>query len=192
MPNILILYTDGSYLVQSVKDSSEYNRILACQFITSLPYIQEKNVKYTKRIDNVYGYISDEGMIDNLSNNKWTEFLAAVGLFDSNDSNGYCIYGNIILVGQNDNDNDDHDIPQEMVTLVDDYFKSENKWDLLKSYTLTYSEKTKCGYSQCTKSGSNFCSKCRDIMYCSKECQKKDWSNHKKECQSIEDKCKQQ
>lgn len=39
--------------------------------------------------------------------------------------------------------------------------------------------------NECKKCGgasSADCSRCREVHYCSRECQKLDWSNHKKEC----------
>ena len=30
------------------------------------------------------------------------------------------------------------------------------------------------------------CSRCKKVKYCSKECQVKDWKNHKKHCRKIE------
>ena len=47
------------------------------------------------------------------------------------------------------------------------------------------SEETDC--SVCHKVGKNQrCSKCQRVWYCSKECQKKDWSSHKKTCKNKE------
>ena len=40
-----------------------------------------------------------------------------------------------------------------------------------------------CGYA--TKETLSKCSKCKLIHYCNKDCQKKDWSRHKKECCKI-------
>jgi len=42
---------------------------------------------------------------------------------------------------------------------------------------------SKC--NNCKKFASFRCSKCNKIKYCSKECQKTDWSEHKKICQSA-------
>lgn len=39
-----------------------------------------------------------------------------------------------------------------------------------------------CDYSQCIEEGTLRCSKCKNAHYCSRECQKKSWRSHKKEC----------
>ncbi|KAI1270369.1 hypothetical protein F5Y18DRAFT_421861 [Xylariaceae sp. FL1019] len=39
--------------------------------------------------------------------------------------------------------------------------------------------------SICKKPTEKKCSKCREILYCSRECQKSDWKTHKKDCARI-------
>ncbi|KAJ7143700.1 hypothetical protein C8R44DRAFT_138939 [Mycena epipterygia] len=41
-----------------------------------------------------------------------------------------------------------------------------------------------CAASDCTQQGNSRCGRCKARAYCSLECQKKDWSKHKKQCQS--------
>ncbi len=40
-----------------------------------------------------------------------------------------------------------------------------------------------CNY--CRRKGSNLCTRCKGVFYCSRECQTKDWSAHKKPCGAI-------
>jgi len=42
-----------------------------------------------------------------------------------------------------------------------------------------------CGVSKCLKVGANICSRCRSTYYCSIECQKRDWKQHKHRCTSL-------
>ena len=42
-----------------------------------------------------------------------------------------------------------------------------------------------CSKEGCGKPGLSKCSGCRNIRYCSRECQKSDWRNHKQSCASI-------
>jgi hypothetical protein len=39
----------------------------------------------------------------------------------------------------------------------------------------------------CGKVGINICSSCKHIRYCSKECQREDWPNHKVLCKSLKE-----
>ncbi|CAF1210341.1 unnamed protein product [Didymodactylos carnosus] len=39
----------------------------------------------------------------------------------------------------------------------------------------------------CSKSTTNTCGKCKAMAYCSRDCQTKDWSEHKKTCKKFED-----
>ena len=45
-----------------------------------------------------------------------------------------------------------------------------------------------CGNLNCMKPGDRRCSRCKKMFYCSKECQKSEWLEHKKDCQKAEDK----
>ena len=38
------------------------------------------------------------------------------------------------------------------------------------------------GFLACEKSGELRCARCKDIWYCSAECQKQDWKRHKAAC----------
>ena len=41
----------------------------------------------------------------------------------------------------------------------------------------------RCSRAECTKAGTNRCSKCRSVRYCGRECQLADWrAGHKREC----------
>lgn len=44
---------------------------------------------------------------------------------------------------------------------------------------------TACGRPTCTNNGSSTCSRCGSISYCSQNCQKEHWSDHKATCKAI-------
>ena len=39
-----------------------------------------------------------------------------------------------------------------------------------------------CHNEECAKIGALICSQCKNVGYCSKECQKVDWGSHKRNC----------
>lgn len=45
-------------------------------------------------------------------------------------------------------------------------------------------ELQKCG--KCSKDANSICTNCKSIYYCSRDCQKADWKNHKKNCSPFE------
>ena len=46
---------------------------------------------------------------------------------------------------------------------------------------------TRCNYCTATLSKLKYCAKCRHAAYCSRECQTKDWTDHKPMCGTIKD-----
>ena len=42
-----------------------------------------------------------------------------------------------------------------------------------------------CGFVECTKLSKQMCSSCKMIKYCSRECQKADWPQHKAKCKQL-------
>ena len=42
-----------------------------------------------------------------------------------------------------------------------------------------------CGNGDCGNSGSKRCSQCKSVWYCSADCQKRDWREHKKNCKLM-------
>ena len=43
-----------------------------------------------------------------------------------------------------------------------------------------------CANTKCGKDGwTRWCSGCKHVAYCSRECQKSDWPSHKKVCKSL-------
>ena len=43
-----------------------------------------------------------------------------------------------------------------------------------------------CEIKECSKPGNLCCSRCKTVGYCSTECQKKDWKQHKVNCKQTE------
>lgn len=70
-------------------------------------------------------------------------------------------------------------------------FSGLNMYSMQKRFTtmgvntqgiVKMTEPPHCGISECTKGGRYLCTKCKLVRYCSKECQKQDWGEHKKSC----------
>jgi hypothetical protein len=61
-------------------------------------------------------------------------------------------------------------------------FLEEKKTPLFTSDLKTFHKKKMYFCSICGKSGAITCSGCKIATYCGKECQKKDWSNHRANC----------
>lgn len=195
MPNVLILYTDGSYKIQNVNSNEGFQSILKSKHTQPLPLLKDatisnKKVLFHNRVMNVHGYISGQHLVLNREPiNEWCELLISVGLFDNNNTkettNSLVIFGNIILL----NNDVDEDISNEMINLAQEYVKCKNKMELLRKLSLKYREIYKCPVTDCQKQGSLYCSRCQNVFYCSVECQKKEWPSHKKECSEL---CTQQ
>lgn len=49
-------------------------------------------------------------------------------------------------------------------------------------------EKVNCASDCCDNRGKLLCSGCRQVKYCSRDCQAKEWTNHKKDCKIMETK----
>ena len=45
----------------------------------------------------------------------------------------------------------------------------------------------KCQKAECERPGTLRCSRCKNVNYCSKECQTSDWKEHKKQCKKSKE-----
>lgn len=66
-----------------------------------------------------------------------------------------------------------------------DAFNEKNLDQLLSSINKTDQNNLKPKCPVCNEMASKCCSKCRQEWYCSRKCQVKHWSNHKKTCNLI-------
>lgn len=69
----------------------------------------------------------------------------------------------------------------------DEYFKNGTKQvplndDFKNIVDLSHENFKKCNTCRIQSTKMKKCSGCEKVYYCNAECQKKDWSNHKKEC----------
>jgi hypothetical protein len=69
--------------------------------------------------------------------------------------------------------------------LESDIKNAEKKYGLISDTVGAVRIVRKCGNNNCSASrGCKRCSRCRSIYYCSRECQEKDWVNHKPKCKA--------
>lgn len=197
MHHPLILYADGRYEIKEVLSSDEYPSLLTqCKAVTLIPPRPERET-FFQTIDNTRCYTSESGLQDELVPSVWVEFLDAIGLFD--DKIG-CLFGDAILVGYREQglcDLDDKviDVVEKYHTIVSRKDSSLEKWAHIKELTIKYSLLKACQWHDCdVKDCKMHCKKCKSVMYCSRECQIKDWPKHKEECENLTDDntCKQQ
>ncbi len=200
---LLILYADGRYAIKSASATKEYPSLFSqkCQTVAILPP-RPHNEKYFRNIENVRGYMNESGGRDVLPFSDWVEFLDAIGLIDEKIG---CIFGDVILVGSM-NGNDCH-VPDSLIMIVQAYHaiisqkdSSHRKWAHIKELTIHYAVLKACQWRECDgRDCSQLCKSCKSVMYCSRECQVKDWPIHKIDCHALTDKlvddnnnCKQQ
>jgi hypothetical protein len=186
---ILVLRVDGSSIVESVSHSKQaYNAILECE--TCIVLRARPNAEtFFKNVPFVRGYIGSNQDEDAGSINAWVDFLDATGLMDDALK---CIHGHVIIVGRDGYG--DCDVPEFMIDMVRDYHDVPNRWGHLKKLTIEYNRLKKCNRYECDDTEcSAQCQKCKSVMYCSRECQIKDWPSHKADCLDLtDDACAQQ
>ncbi|XP_031554547.1 SET and MYND domain-containing protein DDB_G0273589-like [Actinia tenebrosa] len=71
------------------------------------------------------------------------------------------------------------------------YFKMADCSGTFPAQT-TVTQTLKCSYCDKTVRFMKLCTQCRAILYCSRECQIKDWPSHKKKCTKVKFKTKEQ
>lgn len=188
--SIVVLYADGHYEEKDIASESLFGEILQCKKVITLPPRPEREKFFLNIDENVKCYIGDGALSEGTPSmmSEWTEFVDAIGLMDNEVG---CIIGEIIVVGAS----------EELVDMIDYYADlvadrdSQVKWRHLKELTIRYGRLRACQWHNCdrTKEPTQHCGKCKSVMYCSRECQIKDWSSHKEECIGLtEDACKQQ
>jgi len=78
-----------------------------------------------------------------------------------------------------------------LLVRVDDDFKllmtqvkkSDDEKEIVQKKLENLEKKSKC--TGCNKVGLKKCKSCKAVYYCSIECQKKDWKNHKVNCKAT-------
>ena len=69
--------------------------------------------------------------------------------------------------------------------LTDQLDKSQKKEEKKIKIELKKLELGECGYKLCSKPANHRCSNCLHIAYCSTECSRAEWEDHRKDCFKV-------
>lgn len=187
---VVVLYADGRYEETTCDSDQAFPSILQCERVIQLMPRSDitKTFKYDP-VSDIKCYMGDGALSDGTPSmiNDWIEFLYALGLVDNTIG---CIIGEVIITGCPSALLEEIEAYHDVVTQGD----SHQKWSRIKTLTVEYGRLKACQWRNCDNENcKNHCGKCKSVMYCSRECQIKDWPFHKEDCFSVtEDACKQQ
>ena len=182
MTKVVLLVCDGTYNVLEATNEAEYKAILNCKRLNLLD-VDRKPELHLHNIAHVIGLTCESYT----TMSSWSEFLVATGLCKSSYQ---CVYGDVLLVGDYGNESSS-DVSKETIGMIHDYASSTNQWQSLLKLATKYNRLKKCNRKECINDGKLTCTGCRNLGYCSKECQTLDWRTHKLECNALEKQCTQ-
>ena len=180
MQSIIILKAGGDYEERTVEKGMDYSRLLNHGKVAVVPERSDRASYFKNMPTGIVCYVSGEAGRDQLAISEWTELLHVTGLMDDTFK---CIFGDVII--ECDTDDARLLLCREIHRYHQKTHNPTLKWTHIKRLAASYGRLVACGNTECGKPSTQHCAKCGYVMYCSRQCQLKEWPIHRMECASL-------